>query len=488
MLPLTVRAGLRSAFAALVLIASPLAMADAFDDEVTRLGQAKASFGHDIDAEGKVADFVKAGLGAFEIPNTSAERLKKIMVNGYDYWTTARKGKEAGQDPQLSDFNRFFIKSMLDSVSPKELVRLKTMLGTNASAAKALKDAGIDVTEAVAGALPDGQARDVIEAAAIAAIDSLCPTCAVGRTAAVLALNEGRKLRAVFEDDRTRALYEAWKRGDGQLPQGLRGGDAVYVAARRAIEDARAAAGQTGEVSEAEVERTILAKFDSWRRGEAVGKARAEVLVRARPDYDKLDESQRRLFGADPKAQAAGFAKEFLDAWDTLKLAMGNRPAPPSLVQDAVFLALTRADPMLTMADWRNRLRQIARSHGWPDPLPLDPTGTRERVTRRLKQLNHYKMEAVFDAIGVPAAVREGLYGCLCSQVPHGVGVGFIYAPFNGKPCQSVGGLGTWSEAFPTVETAYDACFDVVRVPTAIGKEPVPFDEYLSGRLTGTAK
>nr|WP_295468953.1 hypothetical protein [Mesorhizobium sp.] len=481
------RHGLRGAFAAFFLMASLPAFADAFDDEVARLGQAKASFGHDIDAEGKVADFVKAGLGAFEIPHAGAERLKKIMVNGYDYWTAARAGKEAGQDPQLSDFNKFFIKSMLDSVSPKELVRLKRMLGTNAAAAKAIKDAGIDVTDAVAGALPDGQARDVIEAAAIAAIDSLCPTCAVGRTAAVIALNEGRKLRAVFEDDRTRALYEAWKQGDGQLPQGLRGGDAVYVAARRAIEEARAAAGQEGEVSEADVERAILARFDSWRRGEAVGRTRAEMLARAKPDYDRLDDGQRRLFGPDPKAQAAGFAKEFLDAWDTLKQVMGDRPAPPSLVQDAVFLALTRADPSLTMADWRNRLRQIARSHGWPDPFPLDPTGVRERVSRRLKQLNHYKMEAVFDTIGVPDAVRKNLYGCLCSQVPHGVGVGFIYAPSNGKPCLSVGGFGTWSEAFPTLEIAYDACFEAVRVPPATGKEPVPFDEYLSGRLTGKA-
>lgn len=488
-MPLALHHILRRALTVLLVLAplSGAAMADAFDDEIARRASVKASFGHDVDAEGKVADFVKAGLGAFEIPHGGAERLKKIMVNGYDYWASARAGQQAGKDPQLSDFNRFFIKSMLDSVSPKEFVRLKRMLGDNAAAAKAIKDAGIDVTEAVSGALPDGQAREVIEAAAIAAIDSLCSTCAVGRTAAVIALNEGRKLRAVFEDDRTRALYEAWKQGDGQLPQGLRGGDAVYVAARRAIEEARAAAGQSGEVSEADVEKAILARFDSWRRGEAVGKTRADILARAKPDFAGLDEAQRRLFGTDAKAQAAGFASGFLDAWDTLKEVMGDRPAPPSLIQDATFLALTRADPTLTMADWRTRLRQIARSHGWPDPFPLDPTGVRERVSRRLKQLNHYKMEAVFDTIGVPDAVRKNFYGCLCSQVPHGVGVGFIYAPANGKPCLSVGGFGVWSEAFPTLETAYDACFDTVRVPPATDKVPVPFDEYLAGRLTGQA-
>lgn len=489
MMPLAPLNALRRAFAVLLVLTALTgpALADAFDDEVARRGAVKASFGYDVDAEGKVADFVKAGLGAFEIPHGGAERLKKIMVNGYDYWASARAGQQAGKDPQLSDFNRFFIKSMLDSVSPKEFVRLKRMLGDNAAAAKAIKDAGIDVTEAVSGALPGDQAREVIEAAAIAAIDSLCSTCAVGRTAAVIAITEGRKLRAVFEDERSRALYEAWKQGDGQLPQGLRGGDAVYVAARRAIEEARTAAGQAGEVSEAEVEKAILAKFDSWRRGEAVGKSRAEILARAKPDFDRLDGAQRRLFGEDEKAQVAGFASGFLDAWDTLKQVMGDRPAPPSLFQDATFLALTRADPTLTMADWRNRLRQIARSHGWPDPFPLDPIGVRERVSRRLKQLNHFKMEAVFDTIGVPDAVRKNFYGCLCSQVPHGVGVGFIYAPANGKPCLSVGGFGTWSEAFPTVETVYDACFDNIRVPPATGKVPVPFDEYLAGRLTGQA-
>lgn len=487
MLPLAFRHGLRAAFAACLLMASFPALADAFDDEVARLGQAKASFGHDIDAEGKVADFVKDGLDAFKIPHAGAQRLKKILVYGWDYKQAARKGQAAGKDPQLSDFNRFFIKSMLNSVSPKEFARVQKMLGDSPAATKVLKNAGISVTEAVSGTLPTGAAREVIEAAAIAAIDQLCPACAVARTGAVLAITEGQKLRAVFEDDRTRALYEAWKQGDGQLPQGLRGGDAAFVAARRAIEEARAAAGQPGDVSDAEVEKSVLARFESWRRGEAVGKTRADMLARAKPDYDRLDDSQRRLFGTDAKAQAAGFAKEFLDAWDTLKQAMGDRPAPPNLVQDAVFLALTRADPSLTMADWRDRLRQIARSHGWPDPFPLDPTGVRERVSRRLKQLNHYKMEAVFDTIGVPDAVRKNLYGCLCSQVPHGVGVGFIYAPSNGKPCLSVGGFGTWSEAFPTVETAYDACFEAVRVPPAAGKEPVPFDEYLSGRLTGKA-
>ncbi len=480
---------IRSVLLAASILAMPgLALADAFDDQVSALGRAKASFGHDIDAEGKVADFVKDGLDAFKIPHAGAQRLKKILAYGWDYKEAARKGQAAGKDPQLADFNRFFIKSMLNSVSPKEYARVQKMLGDSPAAAKILKNAGINVTEAVSGTLPAGAAREVIEAAAVAAIDQLCPACAVARTGAVLAITEGQKLRAVFEDDRTRALYEAWKQGDGQLPQGLRGGDAAFVAARRAIEEARAAAGQPGAVSDAEIEKAVLARFESWRRGEAVGTARAAILAKARPDYDRLDPAQRRLFGTDEAAQAAGFARGFLDAFDALKEAMGDRPAPPNMIQEAVFLALTRADPTLTMADWRSRLRQIARAHGWPDPYPLDPTGVRERVSRRLKQLNHHKMEAVFDAIGVDGTVRKNWYGCLCSQVPHGVGVGFIYAPANGKPCLSVGGFGTWSEPFPTLETAYDACFEAVRVAPASGVAPVPFDDYLAGRLTGTAR
>lgn len=482
------RNGCHAVLAAVLLMASSAtAYADAFDEQVTRLGQAKASFGHDIDAEGKVADFVKAGVGAFEIPNAGVERLKKIMVNGYDYWAAAKSGQQAGKDPQLGDFNKFFIKSMLDSASPKELVRLKKLLSGNATAAKVIKEAGIDVAEAAAGAMTSGGARDVFEAAAVAAIDSLCPTCAVGRTAAVLAMNEGKKMQAMFEDERTRALYEAWKLGDGQLPQGLRGGDAVYAAARRAISEARAAAGQPEEITDQELDQAILARFDSWRRGEALGKVRADLLAKAKPEYTKLDDAQRHLFGGTDKEQVVGFSAGFFDAYDTLKKMMGDRPAPPNLIQDAVFIAVTRADPNLTIADWRNRLRQIARSHGWPDPFPYDPTGVRERVSRRLKKLNHFKMQAVFDTIGVPQAVRENLYSCLCSQVPHGAGVGFMYAPTNGKPCVSVGGFGTWSEGFPSNETAYDACFETVRVPLSTGADPSPFDEYLSGRITGHA-
>ncbi len=471
--------------ASIILAGTMLSQADAFDDKVKSLGEAKASFGHDIDAEGKVADFVKAGLGAFEIPNAGAERLKKVLVNSYDYWTSARANQQGGGDPQLSDFNKFFIKSMLDSVSQKELVRLKKMLGDNAAAAKAVKDAGIDVTEAAAGALPGDAPREVIEAAAIAAIDSLCPQCAVARTAAVIAITEGKKLRAVFEDDRTRALYEAWKQGDGSLPQGLRGGDAVYVAARRAVMEAREAAGQSGEISEGEMDSIILAKFRSWQRGEAVGKVRSGILAKAKPDFEKLDPFQRRLFGANEKEQAEGFASGFLDAHDSLKKMMGDRPAPPNLIQDAVFIAVSQADPNVSSAEWRNRLRQVARNNGWPDPFPSDPTGTRQRVSARLWKLNHYKMQAVFDTIGVPDAVRGNLYNCLCAQIPHGVGISFVYAPANGKPCASVGGFGNWSEAFPALETSYDICFDNVKVPMSTGTDPVPFDEYLAGKITG---
>ncbi len=474
-----------SASVALSTVPLHAVQADAYDDKVQSTGQVKASFGHDVDAEGKMADFVKAGLGSFAIPHGGAEQLKKIMINGYDYWKAERANQQAGNDPTLSGFNRFFIKSMLDTVSPKELVRVKRMLGDNAAAAKILKEAGVDVSEAVAGALPDGSARDVIEAAAIAAIDALCPKCAVARTAAVVAITEGKKLRAVFEDDRTRALYEAWKQGDGQLPQGLRGGDAVYVSARRAVEEARAAVGQTGEIDDKALDDIILAKFRSWQRGEAVAKVRAATLAAAKPQFEALDPLQKRLFGATEKEQAEGFASGFLDAHDHLKTIMGNRPVPPSLIRDAVFIAVSKADPHVSTADWRNRLREVARTNGWPDPFPADPTGTHQRVSQRLKKLNHFKMQAVFDAIGVPDSVRTDLYKCLCAQVPHGSGVSYVYDPKNGKPCSMVGGFGVDFVAFPKVETAYDICFDSTRVPLATGGQALPFDEYLAGRLTG---
>lgn len=472
---------------ALVLPAMP-ANADAYDDLVRTMKNPKISFGHDIDTEDKVWDFSKAVLESFKLGSANQEAMRQAVLAGVDYWSDLRKTQAAGKEPSAADFNRYVVKTMFEKVRGRDWrVISKTIIGSPA-AAEIIKDAGVDVTEAIATSAPEGKLREVLEAATIASIDQICKPCAVARTAAVLAAIEGRKLRAAFEDERTRATYEAWKASGepGQLPQGLLGGNAAYAAAREAINKALAEQG-IKPLSEDDLEKAMLAKFAAWQRGEAVDRARAELLEKAKGAWQALKAADRGMFGTSDAEQVKAFGPAFIEAYEYLKRLCGDRPLPPNLIADAVALAVLKADPTRSIADWRNQVRDLASGYGWKDPFPGDPTTVGKRVRDRMSRLSHAKMEAVFDTLGIRKDYRIAYYSCLCSYVPHGMGVSFIYAPEGGKPCVSVGGFGTWHEGFPSVGTAHQMCSEAVRITPKVGAAETNLHDYVAGKITGKA-
>ena len=201
-----------------------------------------------------------------------------------------------------------------------------------------------------------------------------------------------------------------------------------------------------------------------------------------------MSEAERGVFGADPASRLRAFADTFEEVYEGLLAQKGDRPFPAGgeavMIADAVRLAVARRDGTVTAADYRNRFVRLVTGYGWPRPFGAEPETTRDLVSRRLAMLDHEKLQALFDHIAVPQNLRRSFYGCLCASLPHGPGVSFVYAPGPGRPCVSVGGLGTWREAFPADRSAFAACFAAVRAPGS-GGGTKRFDEFVADLISG---
>jgi hypothetical protein len=133
--------------------------------------------------------------------------------------------------------------------------------------------------------------------------------------------------------------------------------------------------------------------------------------------------------------------------------------------RDAFTLSLSYC-PDANRSAWLAGLAKSAASSGQP-PSP-DTAAIVARTHARLLALNYAKLKALLDYMNITAP-RE-FYACMCSQIPHGPGVGFAYDPegckakWGDKVCHFVGGWGDSCADTPTGEAAWTACLAVAGI------------------------
>lgn len=433
--------------------------AQAYDDVAKgRTEGPRITFGHDVDVEGKAWDFTLALADKAKLPWESVNKVKAAVLNANDLRQSAEQGGLSE-----AELNRFAVKTLLDHLSPKEVVRVKRLLGLDNKTTRFVTEHGVGLLEG--GAQAAGQAREgdlaAVDTALLTAVDTFCPECAVARRGALLAFEAAKALEAWAEDEATRKQYETWR--DDELLLTTKGFGPTLSSARRALTALNESKGRKHPPTTAEVEQFVKSRFETWKRAEADSGRDARLLEEVKDDYLQLPDDGRRAFGGKTEREhAAGFADSFLSIYRHLLAARGKGDLPPGgherLLQDAFRIARVRASD--GDGAYRDRMFDTLRDYGWvPAVSPERRNAIKDRLVARLPHLSHANLKALFDFAQLDATA---FYGCLCSRLP-GVGIGKKYEPGPGGPCHLFG-LGDWREGFPTDQKAWSQCLTETKV------------------------
>ena len=436
------------------------AVSNAYDAAVKgKTASPEISFGHDVDVKGKAWEFMLTLADKVKIPQENLESAKGVLLNVIDL-------RESTKDSGLTEaeINRFAVKTLLDKLSPKEVIRVKKLLGLNNKQTRFILENGMGLLEGGAQAAGEASAGDMgaIDTALLTAVDTLCPECAVARKGALLVFEAGKAVEAWAEDETTRKQFDTWKE-DGVLLT-TKGFGPTMSAARRALVALYESKGRKTPPTTAEVEQFVKSQFESWKQGQADAERDTHVLDEVKDDYLKLSDYDRHAFGGKTDQEnATGFADTFLPIYQQLIAAQGNKVLPPAgrekLLQDAVMLAHVRASD--GDGAYRDRMFDTLRHYGWiPAVSAARKNAIRDRLVQRLPNLSYANLKALLDYAQMNGA--DGFYGCLCGQLP-GVGIGKVYAPAAGGPCHLFG-YGTWNEGFPADRKAWNLCLAVTKV------------------------
>ncbi len=290
-------------------------------DEASRdkTGGPQISFGHDVDVEGKAWEFTLALADKAKLPWESVNKAKAALLNANDLRESAKQGGLSE-----AELNRFAVKTLLDHLSPKEVVRVKRLLGLDNKTTKFITEHGVGLLEG--GAQAAGEAREgdlaAVDTALLTAVDTLCPECAVARRGALLAFEAAKALEAWAEDEATRKQYETWR--DEELLLTTKGFGPTLSSARRALTALNESKGRKTPPTTAEVEQFVKSQFETWKRAEADSGRDARLLEEVKDDYLQLSDGDRRAFGGKTEQEhAAGFADSFLSIYRQLTAAKG---------------------------------------------------------------------------------------------------------------------------------------------------------------------
>lgn len=448
------------------------AAAQAYDDVAKgRTEGPQISFGHDVDVEGKAWEFTLALADKAKLPWESANKAKAALLNANDLRESAKQGGLSE-----AELNRFAVKTLLDHLSPKEVVRVKRLLGLDNKTTKFITEHGVGLLEG--GAQAAGEAREgdlaAVDTALLTAVDTLCPECAVARRGALLACEAAKALEAWAEDEATRKQYETWR--DEELLLTAKGFGPTLSAARRALTALNESKGRKTPPTTAEVEQFVKSQFETWKRAEADSGRDARLLEEVKDDYLQLSDGDRRAFGGKTEQEhAAGFADSFLSIYRQLLAAKGQGDLPPGgherLLQDAFRIARVRASD--GDGAYRDQMFDTLRDYGWiPAISPARRNAIKDRLVQRLPHLSYENLKALFDFAQLDG---EAFYGCLCGKLP-GVGIGKNYEPGPGGPCHLFG-LGDWREGFPTDQKAWSLCL----TESKVGERS--FSDYAADRI-----
>lgn len=448
------------------------AASQAYDQAVQgRTPAPPASFGHDVDLEGKAWDFVLTFADKAELPWDSVNKAKGALLNTIDLYASTKQGGLTAEE-----LNRFAVKTLLDHLSPKEVVRVRRLLGLDKDTTRLVTKYGVGLVEGGAQAAGEAAEGDLqaVETALLTAVDTFCPQCAVARRGALLAYEAARAVEAWAEDEATRKQYETWKGDDLLLT--TRGFGPTMSAARRALTALNEGKGRKPPTTE-EVEQFVRSQFEAWKQAEADNEQDSHALEEVKDDYLSFSADERRAFGGTSEQDhASRFADSFLSIYQQMRAAQGDRPLPPGgqerLLEDAVRLARVRA------ADgdglYRERMFETLGHYGWLPAVSAERRNAiKSRLAERLAHLSPANLKAFFDYAQLTGSDAFG--GCLCSRLP-GVGIGKRYVPGSTGPCQ-MSGLGAWAEPFPTDRKAWAACL----AETKVGDKS--FSDYVADRI-----
>lgn len=458
--------------------------ASGYDQAVKDFRNVEISFGHDVDLQGAVWDFAKTLVDKVELPADSANKVKSALLNATDFWSATQDSVAAGEGMSESALSLFVVKTMLDNLSPKDVVRVKQIFGLSKSTTQAITKYGVGVLEGGAQAAGEAAEGDLgaVQTLVLATVDTVCPQCAIARKGVLLTYEAARAVEAWVQDDTTKTQYANWKAWaqDGATTDETflttPGFFPTLQAAKAALTRIHEGQGLTGPPSEEEVIAFVKHRFESWKRAEDQQQADADLLEQARDACLGLSATERlALGGRTDEERAAAFAKSFLDIHDRLLEQKGDRPFPAvgrqGLIEDAARLAGKRAAE--GDSAYYGALLDILKRYGWTAAIPQDRLdAVKERLSERMSRLSPDNLMTFLDYAGVSGTTD--LYGCLCGSVWGNLVK--RYDPGPGGPCY-YGGFGEWHAGFPTDKDAWRACL----ADTRIGDQS--FADHLAERI-----
>jgi hypothetical protein len=496
-----IRAWLAPVAVLVALAASPhgagaAALGDRYDGYVKTLSTQKFSFGNDSNLKEAMVELAKTLVGNLPVSEEKKGligiNIGKSIVNAYEFWDdTDAAMKKGAPAPRQEDINKFLAKMLLDNISksdPEDMEKIAHLMHLSEESAEKLVEASSGFAKGAGEAAAHaagGAGAEAIKTAELAIIDELCTQCAIGRQSVLVAIEAGKSLYAGVQDDIADKEYRRWLEGDPTMSFVGRGFGVVLEQARGALTAAREHQG-LGPPSDADLDKFIRGKFQSFQRLEKSKRDDADLIAAVKDEFLKLSDAERAQFGANDDDRVANFAKKYLDIYKAMIGFKGDKDWPfgvgPAGFRSEV-LNITKNALSITPLDLRQRIATDLRNWGWLGPVKVDGAAI-AHVRERLASLSYYKMQSLFTHMGI--SVPNEFYGCMCSQIPHGMGVGFVFDPKRcaGDGCHFVGGYGDFCSPMPTGQASWKAC----QAQAGIGYKSasdrgMPIDQYIAQEL-----
>ena len=472
---------------------------------------------------GRAYNFAKSLGGYFGLDVTldAADFARSVTKEGLNrenvLTLVATLAVKKGTSPQ--------VKELLGGLDQQQLVRVLDRADEIAGPEARAALLGIVTQDAPKGAgqAAGGTSAEGLETVLAGVIGKLCKPCDNAYHGVKLAEEAVRVYRNYVDNERTQQLFRAlgkFEKGEGRantrkyfLEEYARR-TIHYNEARRALAEIHRAAGK-GAPSNAEVEQFIWRRYERWQNDKAASRADADLLEQVRDYYLRLQDYEKEdMFGPGSEEKwSETFQDEYAALYRRLVALRGDNPWPGGMdrgrqpVRWEAYRLLKRwFTEDLSDMQVEYELRVLAAGWGWiakadvpPPPPPPPPPGASHRdddpdarrahIMDRLVNLNHYKLSATVEAMGLDMPVE--IMGCLCAS--YGVmGAGVSYRPEpwgdcnNTKPCKG-GNWGCVSHDLPHDPAVWERCLaeHPVRFSEKNGAdaEEIRFDELIERTL-----
>ena len=276
---------------------------DRYDAYVKALSTPKFSFGNDADVKGALIELAKSVVSNLPLPEAKKGLLSvnigKSVVNAYEFWDDVDASIKKGEPgPTKEDLAEFMAKMVLVNASkadPEDVGAIAHALHLKEEQAEKVIEvsAGFAKATGEAGAhAADREGVEAIKTLELAAIDEFCPACEIGRNTVLAGIEASKALYGQVQDDIADKEYRRWKEGDPTLSFVGRGYSVVLQQARDALTAAWEHEGK-GTPTDADLDKFIRGKFESFQRQEKGKQDDAALVAQAKDDSLKLSDAER---------------------------------------------------------------------------------------------------------------------------------------------------------------------------------------------------